>query len=121
MFPLEIMHSNRFRNGTKVFVSAALALLILGTSAALFFLWLGLIPLWPVLPWVVGLLALPSYVMIALVSAGLPLRTFVALAAVPYFFVLKLRVYTRLLRGLDSGWVRTERPAEKVPPRLHTP
>ncbi len=102
-------------------LSAALALLILGTSAALFFLWLGLIPLWPVLPWVVGLLALPSYVMIALVSAGLPLRTFVALAAVPYFFVLKLRVYTRLLRGLDSGWVRTERPAEKVPPRLHTP
>src|SRR5260370_860418 len=28
MFPLEIMHSNRFLNGTKVFVSAALALLL---------------------------------------------------------------------------------------------
>jgi hypothetical protein len=60
-------------------------------------------------------------VVIALVSARQPLRSYLALAAVPYFFLLKLRVYVRLLQGFDSGWVRTQRPAEKAPPTVRTP
>jgi cellulose synthase/poly-beta-1,6-N-acetylglucosamine synthase-like glycosyltransferase len=102
-------------------LSAALAALTLGSGAALLVFWLGVIPIWPVVPWLVGLFALPLYVVIALVSARQPLRSYLALAAVPYFFLLKLRVYVRLLQGFDSGWVRTQRPAEKAPPTVRTP
>lgn len=102
-------------------LSAALAALTLGVGGAVLLLWLGVIPIWAVVPWLVGLLALPLYVVVALVSARQPLRSYLALAAVPYFFLLKLRVYLRLLQGLDSGWVRTQRPAEKAPPTLRTP
>jgi cellulose synthase/poly-beta-1,6-N-acetylglucosamine synthase-like glycosyltransferase len=102
-------------------LSAAFAVLSLGTAAALFLLWLGVIPLWPAIPWLVGLIAIPSYVVAALASARLPLRSYLALAALPYFFLLKLRVYVRLVHGFDSGWVRTQRPAEKTPPPLRTP
>ena len=102
-------------------LSAALAALTLGAGAALLLLWLGVIPIWAVVPWLVGLLALPLYVVIALVSARQPLRSYLALAAVPYFFLLKLRVYLRLLQGFEPGWVRTQRPAEKATSTLRTP
>jgi 1,2-diacylglycerol 3-beta-glucosyltransferase len=101
-------------------LSASLVLLSLGATVALLLIWRGAIPFWPALPWLAGLAALPLYVLIAFISARLPLRSYLALMAVPYFLVLKLRVYARLIRGLDSGWVRTERPAEKAAPPLHT-
>ncbi len=102
-------------------LSACFAVLSLGGAAAVLLLWLGLIPSWSALPWLVGLAALPVYVLIAFVSARLSLRSYLALAAVPYFLLLKLRVYARLLSGFDSSWVRTERPAEKATPPLRSP
>jgi 1,2-diacylglycerol 3-beta-glucosyltransferase len=99
-------------------LSAGAAALSVGGAAAVILAWRGLIPYWPALPWLVGLAALPLYVLLAFASARLPLRSYFALAAVPAFLVLKLRVYARLLRGLDSGWVRTERPAERTTPPL---
>lgn len=102
-------------------LSADFALLSLGGAAATFLLWLGLIPFWAALPWLAGLAALPLYVQLAFVSARLSLRSYLALGAVPYFLLLKLRVYARILGGIDSSWVRTERPAEKATPPLRSP
>jgi cellulose synthase/poly-beta-1,6-N-acetylglucosamine synthase-like glycosyltransferase len=102
-------------------LSASFAVLSLGAAAAVFLFSLGLIPFWSALPWLAGLAAVPLYVLIAFASARLPLRSYLALAAVPYFLLLKMRVYAGLLRGFDSGWVRTERPAEKAAPPLRHP
>ena len=94
-------------------LSASLGLLCVGSALGLVLASTGAVPRGSVIPWLVGLGALPIYFVLALVSARVPPRSYRALTAVPYFLGLKLRVYTRLLRGVESGWVRTQRPAEK--------
>lgn len=94
-------------------LAATFGVLLVGTSVGLALLLVHAIPAAPVIPWLVGLGAIPIYVVVALLSARVPLRSYVALAAVPYFMWLKVRVYAHLLSGAESAWVRTQRPAEK--------
>jgi hypothetical protein len=94
-------------------LSASVAVLLAGTVAGLVAIRLGLMSPVYLVPWLVGLVAVPFYVAVALLSARVPARALLAVAALPYFVWLKVRVYARLLTGAESGWVRTQRPAEK--------
>lgn len=97
-------------------LSTLMAVAVVGTAGSIALWKLALIPAWSVAPWLVALAAIPLYVLVSFLSARLPLRSYLALAAVPAFLLLKLRVYTRLMRGFETAWVRTERPADRLAP-----
>jgi 1,2-diacylglycerol 3-beta-glucosyltransferase len=77
-------------------------------------LWLaGVTAAWTVAPWLLALLALPTYLVVGLASCRVPVATYGAFLLAPLFLASKLRVYANLLFRLDGeGWVRTRRPAE---------
>jgi exopolysaccharide biosynthesis WecB/TagA/CpsF family protein len=69
-----------------------------------------LAPAWALIPWAVGVVALPAYVVIGLSAAGAPAAVWRVLLGAPRFLVWKLLTYVRLLRGFDSGrWDRSDR------------
>jgi N-acetylglucosaminyldiphosphoundecaprenol N-acetyl-beta-D-mannosaminyltransferase len=69
-----------------------------------------LVPLWVLVPWVVALLAIPTFVLVGLLAAGAPRSTFQALLGAPFFLGWKLITYLRLLRGFDAlRWDRSDR------------
>jgi cellulose synthase/poly-beta-1,6-N-acetylglucosamine synthase-like glycosyltransferase len=74
--------------------------------------------------WLTALVALPTYVLVGLVSCRVPSATYAAFMLTPLFLLQKVRVYVHLLTGGPSQqqWVRTERRAETAAaavPRSH--
>lgn len=65
---------------------------------------------WALLPWLGALALVAAHVMVGLIAAGAPRRTYRALLAAPWFLVLKLGTYARLTRGTRADrWERTPR------------
>jgi N-acetylglucosaminyldiphosphoundecaprenol N-acetyl-beta-D-mannosaminyltransferase len=78
---------------------------------------LHLAPAWALLPWAVGTLAVPAYVVIGLHAAGAPKSIWPALLKAPLYLAWKFVTYSRLARGFDaSRWDRSDRPGEAPPP-----
>ncbi|GAC1471982.1 MAG: hypothetical protein PVSMB3_04300 [Candidatus Dormibacteraceae bacterium] len=74
-------------------------------------------PTWTLLPWAVGMAAVPAYVAIGLHAAGAPEQVRRAVLRAPIYLAWKLVTYARLARGFDaSRWDRSDRPGEARPP-----
>lgn len=84
-----------------------------GTAVAAVLVVSGLVAVWAALPWLVAFTALPSYLVVGLLSSHAPTRTYLAFLRAPWFVARKLVVYARIVGGSsDPQWVRTERPGE---------
>ncbi|HEV2034857.1 MAG TPA: WecB/TagA/CpsF family glycosyltransferase [Candidatus Dormibacteraeota bacterium] len=78
---------------------------------------LHLTPAWALLPWAMGMVAVPAYVVIGLHAAGAPESTWRAVLTAPLYIAWKVVTYARLARGFDaSRWDRSDRPGEGPPP-----
>ena len=74
-------------------------------------------PSWTLAPWLVALVAIPSFVLIGLGAAGSPALAARVMIGAPRFVAWKLATYLRLARGFDaSRWERSDRtvPARRV-------
>lgn len=72
----------------------------------------GLAAWWVAVPWVIALVAIPTFVVVGLRSADSPVRIWGVVVGAPMFIGWKLVTYSRLLRGHDVGrWDRTDRQA----------
>ncbi|MGH7904871.1 MAG: WecB/TagA/CpsF family glycosyltransferase [Candidatus Dormibacteraceae bacterium] len=81
-----------------------------GLSLVVVLAWLGIVPAWVALPWILALLALPAHVAVGLTAAGSPGALGAVVRGAPGFLVRKVAVYGRLLRGHDSRrWEPRER------------
>ena len=85
-------------------------------AAACALLWsIGLVPAWSLAPWVVGLVAIASYVLIGLYAARAPKSLYRALLWSPAFIVRKVLGTVAVLRSArNDSWIRTERPNESA-------
>jgi len=84
-----------------------------GAAVSLALLLGGLVSAWAVAPWLLALLALPTYLIVGLASCRVPAATYIAFLLAPLFLARKIRVYAHLLfRRDEDAWVRTQRPAE---------
>ncbi|HEV2028850.1 MAG TPA: WecB/TagA/CpsF family glycosyltransferase [Candidatus Dormibacteraeota bacterium] len=94
-----------------------LCLAILGGDAiAGTFVAAHLVPLWVLVPWIVALLSIPTFVLVGLLAAGAPRSTYRALLGAPVFLAWKLITYLRLLRGFDAlRWDRSDRQGQAEP------
>ncbi len=89
------------------------ALAVLGAVASGSMVIMGAIPPGAAIPWLLAVLALPAYVALGIATAGMRAPARKALAALPGFLWLKVRVYLGLVAGRHSNtWIRTQRPAE---------
>jgi GT2 family glycosyltransferase len=79
------------------------------TAVAVVLVWLDGLDAWAAAPAVVGLVAIPVYVVVGLVAARAPRSAYAALAHAPRFVVRKALRAHRLLRFRPDSWVRTER------------
>jgi hypothetical protein len=97
------------------------AISVLGLSAAEILVLAGLVPSWSVVPWLLAAVGLPAYVLVAMAANRCSPSTYRALLAIPWFALLKLKVYAGLVAGSHGGeWIRTQRPSEtevRVGPR----
>jgi len=74
-------------------------------------------PAWALASWLIGLAAIPAFVVIGLCAAGAPLTTWRALLKAPYFVLWKALTYVRLLRGFNPQlWQRSDRTGEAQGP-----
>jgi exopolysaccharide biosynthesis WecB/TagA/CpsF family protein len=72
-----------------------------------------LAPAWAVFPWVVALVAIPSYVVIGLHAAGAPSAVWRVIPRMPFYLGWKVLTYLVLLRGFDpTRWDRSDRQPE---------
>jgi Glycosyltransferase like family 2 len=63
-------------------------------------------------PWLLGCLSIPAYVLVGLRAARAPASAYRALLRSPLFLATKVGTYLRLARGLHADrWERTERPS----------
>lgn len=87
---------------------------IAGTALTLLLAMVGVASPAALIPWLVALIALPTYVVIGLLTAHAPASCYRALIVLaPRFALRKLRIYARLIKGFEmTQWVRTARPAE---------
>lgn len=70
----------------------------------------GLVAWWVAIPWMTAVVAIPTFVMVGLWSAGSPVRIREVMLGAPMFIGWKLLTYLRLLRGHDADrWDRTDR------------
>jgi cellulose synthase/poly-beta-1,6-N-acetylglucosamine synthase-like glycosyltransferase len=90
---------------------------IAGALVAGILLLVGVIPLWPLLIWVVAVLAIPVYVLVGLVAARAPRSAYRALLRAPVFVVRKVLGAHRLFGFRGDTWVRTERAPDGRDPR----
>ena len=68
---------------------------------------------WALVPWLGALALVAAHVVVGLVAARAPRRTYRALLSAPWFLALKLGTYARLTRGTRSDrWERTPRAAQ---------
>lgn len=68
---------------------------------------------WALLPWLGALALVVAHVVVGLVAAHAPRRTYRALLSAPWFLVLKLGTYARLTKGTRADrWERTPREAQ---------
>lgn len=73
---------------------------------------IGLVAWWAVAPWAIAAVAIPTFVVVGLWSAGAPASTWRVLLRGPVYMAWKLVTYLRLLGGYDVGrWDRTDRVA----------
>lgn len=78
---------------------------------------LHLSPAWALLPWAVGMIAVPAYVVIGLRTASAPESMWRAVRRAPLYLAWKFVTYARIARGFDaSRWERSDRPGEALPP-----
>jgi hypothetical protein len=91
-----------------------LVLTTLAGGAVSLSLWVaGMTAAWTAAPWLLALVALPTYLVVGLASCRVPAATYRAFLLAPLFLASKVRVYANLLLRLDGeGWVRTRRPVE---------
>jgi hypothetical protein len=82
---------------------------IAGTAVGVVLVATGLLPLWSLTPWLVGLVAIPLYVLIGMRAGRAPASNYAALARAPLFILAKIRGAHRLLTYRSDSWVRTER------------
>jgi exopolysaccharide biosynthesis WecB/TagA/CpsF family protein len=99
-----------------------LGLLVMVTAAGTLLTTIAVVthlaPQWALVPWAVGAVAIPVYVLVGLRAAGAPPEVWRALLGVPVFLLWKVSTYTRLLRGFDSArWDRSDRSMEAQPAR----
>ncbi len=81
-----------------------------GTLVTTTFVVTGLVAWWAAIPWAIALVAIPTFVVVGLSSAGAPVKTWQVLLGAPKFIGWKLITYSRLVRGHDvRRWDRTDR------------
>ena len=74
---------------------------------------LRLAPAWVVVSWMSALAGIAAFVVIGLLGARVPGRTWRALASAPLFIGWKLIAYARMARGFDPArWERSDRPGD---------
>ena len=73
----------------------------------------GGLPLWPVLPWLIALAAIPLYVLVGLRAARAPAWAYRSIAHAPLYVLTKLLRVHRTLRFRGDTWLRTERASEE--------
>jgi len=73
----------------------------------------GALPLWPVLPWLIALAAIPLYVLIGLRAARAPAWAYRSIAHAPLYVLTKLLRVHRALRFRGDTRLRTERASEE--------
>jgi exopolysaccharide biosynthesis WecB/TagA/CpsF family protein len=84
-----------------------------GVAGSVLLVSTGTVSTWVAVPWLVGLAALPLYVVLGLRAGGAELSVRELLAGAGGFVVGKLGVYARLLRGHDAQrWNRTDRESD---------
>ncbi len=89
----------------SLFAAGGLMLSLVGVAA-------GVISWWGVLPWGVAVVAVPTFVVVGLWSAGSARRLWRVALGSPFFIGWKLMTYARLLRWHDvHGWERSDRVA----------
>jgi hypothetical protein len=72
-----------------------------------------LVPMWALVPWFVALAAIPTYVVIGLRVAGAPRSLWDAVLMAPLYVAWKSLAYLRIARGVDANrWDRTDRAGE---------
>jgi 1,2-diacylglycerol 3-beta-glucosyltransferase len=94
-------------------MAAAVAGALLAAVLVLF----GLVPFWPLLIWLVAVVAIPAYVLIGFVAARAPRSAYRALLRAPVFVLRKALRAHRLLTFRGDTWVRTERAPDGRDPR----
>ena len=86
-----------------------------GTAVSALAWSIGVVPAWSLVPWLVSLVAIASYVLIGLHAAGAPKSLYRALLWAPGFMVRKVLGTVAVLRSAqDESWIRTERPHESA-------
>jgi len=80
-----------------------------GTAATAIGAATGFLALWTVVPWAVGLGAIPAYVLTGFAAAQAPPSAYRSLLQAPVFVLRKLASPRRLLRFRADTWVRTAR------------
>ena len=94
-----------------------LAVVVLaGTSVTLALSVAGVVDVVVLAPWAVGMLALPTHVLVGLAAVGAPRSAFRALLSAPLLVAEELVTRARLLGGTKADvWERTARPGEAGP------
>jgi cellulose synthase/poly-beta-1,6-N-acetylglucosamine synthase-like glycosyltransferase len=88
---------------------------LLGTTLGVVLLVAGVAPWWAVVPWLVAVAAVPTFVVVGLGAARAPRAMWRALLVAPALVVTELGTRLRLLRGLRATtWERTTRPGEEL-------
>jgi len=89
-----------------------------GTAVAGLLAASGAVPAWVVVPWLIGSLSIPAFVLLGLASAGATAGTYRSLGSAPRFVARSLLTRARLLGGLRATtWQRTERPSDAASTR----
>lgn len=93
-------------------LGALAALGLAGAAIAITTAATGLTPAWVAVPWLVALIAIPSYVLIGLHAGRAPRSAYRALMRAPLLVLSKPMAAGRVLRFRADSWVRTERAGE---------
>ncbi len=87
---------------------------LLGASIGVVLLAAGVASWWAVGPWLVAVVAVPTFVVVGLAAARAPRSMWRALSVAPALVVAEIWTRLRLLRGLgETTWERTARPGEE--------
>jgi len=84
-----------------------------GAVIAAALVWIGMAPVWTLVPWASATVLIVAFVVVGLVSARAPGSIWRVLALAPAFLAWKVAAYGRLAGGFDTrGWERSDRQGE---------
>jgi len=85
-----------------------------GTAAGTALVWVGALPMWSLAPWLVGLGAVPIYVLVGLPAGRAPASAYRAMVGAPALVTRKAVRVHRLFTFRADTWVRGERPSDGI-------